>query len=105
MRHDAHAGRVLVDQDMVGPFVRAIREEVRRIVAATIGDFEREESGDDGFHEPLRECFVEERVLDEVGRPGLETTVGQLLPSRLRRIRDLEKRLHVSAGDEASRHG
>ena len=76
MWHDANAGRVLVDQDMVRSLVRAIREKVRRVVLIGVRNFEGEKSGDDGLHEPLWECFVEERVLDEFGWPDLETTMG-----------------------------
>ena len=101
MRHDAYAGRVLVDQDVIGLSVRAVREEIRLFVLVVAAHPERQEPGDDRLYEPLREGFVEERVLDEFGRPGLKTTVGQLLPSRLRRIRDLIRRLDVSAGHEA----
>ena len=76
MRHDAHAGRILVDQDMVGLFVRAVREQGCSVALVAVGGLEGEESGDDGLGKPLGELFVEERVLDEFGGPGLETAVG-----------------------------
>lgn len=61
---------------MIRLFVGTMREQVCRIVGVTIRLFEGEESGDNGLYEPLWEGFVNERVLDELGRPGLETTVG-----------------------------
>jgi hypothetical protein len=62
MRHDAHAGRVFVDQDVVRSLVRAIREEVRGgrgdSVVVVLLALEGEEAGDHGVHEPLGEGLI-----------------------------------------------
>lgn len=76
MRHDAHTGGVLVYQDVVGSFVRAVREQDRGAVLVIVAELKGENTWDDGLGEPLGEGVVEQGVLDEFGGPCLESAAG-----------------------------
>lgn len=100
MRHDADAGRILVDEDVVRPAVRAAAKDVRRAVDAVVTrrDGNRLHAGYDRRLEPRGQLGVEERVADEVGRPRLQPAVSELLPSWLGGRGDLKRRVSLGVG-------
>lgn len=108
VRHDAHAGRILVDEDMVRTVVRAIREYVFvwvvfvcrggvavavvlvvmfiAIVAVIAVGLHRngEEPADDGIDEPRRQRGIDKLITNKIRRPCLQATVCEVFPSRFR---------------------
>lgn len=98
MCHDAYARRILVDEDVVRSSMRALSKdvfwfEVGARLGAAVG-FDGGEGQDSGHYwilEPLRKRRVEQSVLDKVGRPGLQSTMGELFPPRLRGASNLRR--------------
>lgn len=84
--HDADSRRILVDEDMIRPAVRAGTEDVGGVTGR---NGHRLEAWHDGRFEPLREHGVEELVTHEVGRPRLQTPMCEMLPPRFRSRGDL----------------
>lgn len=86
MRHDTDARRIFIDEDVVRTLVGAVGEEALRGFRRTR---KRGNARDHGMFEPGRQRGLDELVVDEIGRPGLKTTVRQLFPARLGRICNL----------------
>lgn len=89
MRHDADTRRIFVDEHVIGTSMRTLGEDVTRLRGRGL---DREQAGDNGGLEPVRERRVEQPILDEIGRPRLESPVGELLPPRLGSSSDLPRR-------------
>lgn len=87
MRHDADARRILIDQDMIRTLVGAGCEKMRRRLVVTEGN--GQQARHNGLVEPRRKGFVEKSVTDKIRRPGLESAVRELFPSRFGRGGDL----------------
>lgn len=68
---------VFVDENMVWPSMRAIVEQVGWVA---MGHGNCLDTGNDWLLKPGWKRRIEETVLDEFGGPGLEPSMGQLLP-------------------------
>ncbi len=77
--HYTHACWVFVDQDMVRSSVRAGFED---ILVGLVG--QGKEARDNRLLEPRWQRCFHQCILDEVGRPGLQPTMRELLPSGFR---------------------
>lgn len=107
MRHDADAGRIFVDKDVIRALVGAFGEDVLARVTV-VGERERQQPRHDGRLKPGGQRCVEKLVIDEVRRPGLQASMGELFPSRTRSRGDLEKACAVisrAAGGDRRHHG
>lgn len=78
MCHDAYTGRIFVDEYVVRSLMRALSEDMFRVVGIGIGlgvgfrfGGEGQDSGDDRILEPRRQGSVKESILDKVGWPCL----------------------------------